>query len=136
MNKILIETTLKELEKYGLVVCKCGHPPNNHFMKFEEGDKSCARCEKCKTYEPKILIGKRVSIPMDAVVILQGELLPCPFCGGIAETYKPIKGYGMYVGCNDCHASMFGIDDKNLDNSERVAINSWNKRAGREPKSK
>jgi hypothetical protein len=57
-NKIIIETTLKELEKHGLVICECGHPPNNHFLQFDDNDKSCSRCN-CPNYRPKILLGKK-----------------------------------------------------------------------------
>jgi hypothetical protein len=56
-KKILIETTAKELEKYGLIICKCGHYPNNHFDFQGKRKKPCAHC-KCENYNPEILIGK------------------------------------------------------------------------------
>ena len=32
--------------QHGLIVCTCGHPPNNHF---DHSKKPCAHCE-CKKY--------------------------------------------------------------------------------------
>ncbi|MHA2280191.1 MAG: hypothetical protein ACXAC5_04885 [Promethearchaeota archaeon] len=47
MKKITIELTREEALSLGLLVCKCGHPPNNHFS-FD--NKPCAHC-KCVEYK-------------------------------------------------------------------------------------
>jgi len=46
---ILIQTTRREALRYGLLVCTCGHPVNNHF---DHGSCPCARCD-CKVYTEK-----------------------------------------------------------------------------------
>jgi predicted nucleic acid-binding Zn-ribbon protein len=47
----------------------------------------------------------------------QPELLPCPFCGGKAHWPEPDVNI-LYIGCTDCGASTFGMDEEN-----------WNTRA-------
>lgn len=42
--KYVVKLTMKEALSLGIVHCKCGHPPNNHFS-FDK--KPCAHCS-CK----------------------------------------------------------------------------------------
>lgn len=37
--------------RMGLLYCKCGHPPNNHF---DHGDMPCAHC-KCTAYDERLV---------------------------------------------------------------------------------
>ena len=54
MKTLLIQVTEQELEKRGLITCKCGHPKNNHFD-FDK--KPCSRAEcNCKCFKEKVLI--------------------------------------------------------------------------------
>lgn len=39
-----------------LLVCRCGHRPNNHF---EHDKKPCAHCQ-CKSYDERASIGRLV----------------------------------------------------------------------------
>lgn len=59
------------------------------------------------------------------------ELKPCPFCGGIAETYES-EAYNLktekeegpvrfFVMCKDCTALVCGL-------SKKVAVERWNRR--------
>ena len=78
-------------------------------------------------------------------VILQGELLPCPFCGGEASIGTTRIGCkrtaelnnrtnGFFVNCIIC-----GSNNNFLHlgyATEEIAKEHWNKRAGREPQSK
>jgi len=84
------------------------------------------------TNEVKKLANNK-NIPLGAEVKVQGELLPCPFCGKIPEEYiigdRPsfgVKGMKM-VKCNTSGCCLSG---------EAHYFVKWNKRAGREPKSK
>jgi hypothetical protein len=43
---VIIKMTRKDAEELGLLICKCGHPRNNHFD-FDE--KPCAHCP-CKYF--------------------------------------------------------------------------------------
>jgi len=54
MKKIKIEFTRENALKLGLLICECGHPPNNHFS-FKE--QPCAHC-MCKKYREKARGGK------------------------------------------------------------------------------
>jgi hypothetical protein len=56
MDKIVIEFTRNQALAYGLLVCVCRHPPNNHF---DDQTGSCARCE-CKKYVEVPTVGKFV----------------------------------------------------------------------------
>ena len=80
-------------------------------------------------------IVSRVELP----VILQGELLPCPFCGEVPEIKylpKPLvfKGASMigYLRC--CHINITVRGKRKRDMAKQIT-ELWNKRAGREPKS-
>lgn len=57
----------------------------------------------------------------------EGECLPCPYCGGLAETVRPyahISGDTTYmVKCQDCHCGTPYFDN------EKEAITCWNRRA-------
>lgn len=55
MKKITIELTQIQAEKLGIVRCKCGHPPNNHF---DHGKRPCAFCRDCCQYDQKIVLPK------------------------------------------------------------------------------
>ena len=60
------------------------------------------------------------------------ELLPCPFCGGEAETLTAESmndGYLFCIMCNDC-CSRGDVYD-----NEAEAIEAWNKRVKRYPES-
>lgn len=49
---IRIDLTQSQAEQLGIVFCKCGHRPNNHF-KFAKNDRPCSQCD-CKHYEQVI----------------------------------------------------------------------------------
>lgn len=57
------------------------------------------------------------------------ELKLCPFCGGDAEITKSVVTQGMWghyqyqVICTECGAQTLN------DNSEEIAVRSWNRRA-------
>lgn len=75
------------------------------------------------------------SIPMQLPVILQGELLPCPFCGEdewekLGETYFLQHNYDCFI-----RNTSEPLISKTIliNNTESIW---WNKRAGREPQSK
>jgi hypothetical protein len=48
---ITLQMTRRQALEQGLLVCKCGHPENNHFD-FGDGDTPCAHCShpKCTKY--------------------------------------------------------------------------------------
>ena len=50
--KIVVTLSPYQAEALGILKCKCGHPPNNHFD-FDE--RPCAHCD-CKGYEGKIVL--------------------------------------------------------------------------------
>jgi hypothetical protein len=54
MKTIKLEVTQFQAEKLGIVRCRCGHPPNNHF---DWDEKPCAHCE-CKCYVQVIILPK------------------------------------------------------------------------------
>ena len=72
-------------------------------------------------------------VKVEPEVILQGELLPCPFCKTLPEKYqvgeRPTFGEKgtTYVKCKNINCAIFG---------SAILLVKWNKRAGREPKSK
>jgi len=85
------------------------------------------------------------SIPIEPPVILQGELLPCPFCGGEASIGTTRisdkrtrelnnRDNGFFVNCKICGSNnnclRLGYATK------EIAISHWNKRAVCEPQSK
>ena len=77
-----------------------------------------------------IAIWEKEANRAETLVIPQGELNVCPFCGGNAhlefdDTYT--KPFGHYVECNKCAATSGSCDSK------ENAIKTWNKRANREP---
>lgn len=47
---IRLELTQEQAERLGIVFCKCGHRPNNHF---DFGKRECARCA-CKSYRQTV----------------------------------------------------------------------------------
>lgn len=55
-----------------------------------------------------------------------GELKPCPFCGGYAHLDKAYSYFrDTVVYCEGCD-SVFTLDD--LDKREEEIINAWNRR--------
>lgn len=86
---------------------------------------------------------KAKSIPINAEVIVQGELLPCPFCGSQAAVGgTSFESDGVYIYCtnDNCHVAMGENYDRDGGDdhwyiSEKEAIALWNKRVGREPQS-
>ena len=54
-NKIILEITRREAKEFGLLICECGWPENNHF-KF--GRKKCAHDLSCTGYKEVSRIGK------------------------------------------------------------------------------
>lgn len=75
-------------------------------------------------------LAEALSIPLELPVILQGEPLPCPFCGDKPEKYtvgaRPYFGErGVeYVRCKNPKCGFWG---------HPMMLDKWNKRAGREP---
>lgn len=78
------------------------------------------------------IIFYRLHMPWDTPAVQQvedGELKPCPFCGGraeVAEIDLPLQP-GYYAACNSCDAQMGDSDDAYRDAS--YAITAWNRRA-------
>ncbi len=75
------------------------------------------------------------AIPVELPVILQGELLPCPFCGEdewekLGETYFLQHNYDCFI-----RNTSKPLISKTIlrNNTESIW---WNKRAGREPQLK
>lgn len=67
--------------------------------------------------------------------MLNSEIKPCPFCGGIGEIeYEYENGFfqkyysWIHVVCQRCYATTGRSYDDN-DRSRNVAIRRWNKRA-------
>ena len=60
------------------------------------------------------------------------RLRACPFCGYQAEVFG--CNLGHYVQCTNCKAkTTYYTDGLNTnDNSERMAVEAWNKRTGDE----
>ena len=80
---------------------------------------------------------------VQAPVILQGELLPCPFCGNEAELIEKGNNYTkkrfITIKCTNknCRAEMTnGAIRNDMNWLKEISTNAWNKRAGREPQSK
>lgn len=67
---MLFKLTREEALKFDLLVCSCGHRPNNHF---DFGSKSCAHC-KCKKYDERPRIGKIVKPNLKKIKKLREEL--------------------------------------------------------------
>jgi hypothetical protein len=59
MSHITIRFTRSKALSLGLIVCECGHPPNNHFG-FD--DKPCAHCG-CKKYRETVRWGTLLKQP-------------------------------------------------------------------------
>jgi hypothetical protein len=55
-TKLLL--SIEDALKYGLILCSCGHPPNNHF---DHGTKPCAFCD-CASYEMTARRGQLVEV--------------------------------------------------------------------------
>jgi len=53
---VAIEMTREAALLFGLLICECGHPANNHF----DYVKSCAHCDECKKYREKARVGKLI----------------------------------------------------------------------------
>ena len=58
---------------------------------------------------------------MDIVRIMEGELLPCPFCGGAVEFHGRDKR-GWSIECFKCHLKM------NIISAPSRVIKAWNTR--------
>ncbi len=56
MPKYVVKLTYEEALYLGIVYCKCGHPPNNHF---DIKDRPCAHCS-CKKMEIQFRHGKPI----------------------------------------------------------------------------
>lgn len=58
--KYVVQLTMDDCKKLGIVVCKnCGYPPNNHWSETTNivSGSACAHAP-CKGYEPKFRYGK------------------------------------------------------------------------------
>jgi Lar family restriction alleviation protein len=71
----------------------------------------------------------------------ENELKPCPFCGGEAVLYHQSSKYtdydGDYVHCMHCGCrtklfECFNGTGKTHEDTEREAVNAWNRRADNE----
>lgn len=66
-------------------------------------------------------------------MVLMGDLLPCPFCGGEPDEYEGEYGNGIY--CMECGAMVGEPIHLGFDIAERVsyeqAVEAWNTRAER-----
>lgn len=54
---MLLKVSRKELQKYGLLVCECGWPENNHFS---FGKRKCANTNSCSGYKEVPRIGSLI----------------------------------------------------------------------------
>lgn len=51
-----LNLTWHQLEVIGVVFCRCGHPPNNHFRRDRK--KPCALC-RCQHLERELVLPTR-----------------------------------------------------------------------------
>lgn len=56
VKKYVVEFTHEEMQKRGLLICRCGHPDNNHF-RLRKGP--CAHC-KCEKYDEIVRYGGKL----------------------------------------------------------------------------
>ena len=118
-----METT--DGQKREMKYCDCKKPKKNG------GDNYCQICDG--------LIANLLELP----VILQCELLPCPFCGNEAELIEKGNNFTkkrfVTIKCTNknCRAEMTnGAIRNDMNWLKEISTNAWNKRAGREPQSK
>ena len=75
---------LQQAAAYGLLICHCGHPENNHFS-HDERAKSCAHC-KCANYRIKAKVGAGRIIEVDAITEKDLEVaIRTDLCVGMKE---------------------------------------------------
>ena len=65
---------------------------------------------------------------------IEGELLPCPFCGGKVKLYKHLAQKGWGLSCSECYAMFFweGTFDRygnSKENIELLSKDRFNRRA-------
>lgn len=59
---LTIQLTREQALQANLLVCKCGHPWNNHF---DFDDRPCAHCPPhapCKSYRERARVGKILTL--------------------------------------------------------------------------
>lgn len=99
------------------------------FTDYEYDDENFITTPHIENLE-KILLQKATEMqtnPVENRVIPQGELLPCPFCGGEPEVYRADKS--LVVFCKECHCQ---TEDQYYNAMGNKHIILWNKRASRE----
>lgn len=57
-ERVTISYTRDQAQALGLLTCKCGHPPNNHFN-FSAQEQPCAHCS-CRAYHEVARGGGRI----------------------------------------------------------------------------
>ena len=58
-TKIRIEMTRRQAYSFGLLICECGYPKNNHF---DFGKKVCPHTNECKGYKEIARVGKLLKV--------------------------------------------------------------------------
>jgi len=81
------------------------------------------KCKSADTLAHEEDNGRHPDCPLKIVPETpEGELKPCPFCGGVEPRYFHVYGYHC-VQCQNCWAAPFKHSDK------ESAIAAWNRRA-------
>jgi Lar family restriction alleviation protein len=114
-------------------------------IELDEGEGSVFTCcEVCwnKHYKKA---DEQSEVRVELPVIVQGELLPCPFCGNKKVKVVEYEALGMWrcIECKTCKGQFYffnkhtniGVGRGTTQQRKQRIIDAWNKRAGREPKS-
>lgn len=64
-DMVTLRMTRKQAMYYGLLICECGYPQNNHF----DGTGPCAHNSECKAYTERARTGMEVVTPSESTRI-------------------------------------------------------------------